>query len=280
MFRILQWSTIAVFAGRAYQHLFWDAPYRELFWDPFFMKGLVEKFGSLSWDEYVTHPAGDIWFQKFVFVQGIFYLVCVLVAVFIKKLPKWCRWVLVIGALDLVFLALLYMKDKFYHFGQFFEYSLQFGSPLFLVWFLKKGNLSNSLIFWMKVAFALTFTCHGLYAIGYYPQPGTYMTMVYNIMGLDKEGMDLFLSIAGILDFVVAFSVFILKGKWLRAALWYAVVWGVLTTLARIVGNFYWDFPLESLHQWVYAAVFRFPHFLIPLGLVLLAKSRASKSNR
>ena len=31
---LLQWATIGVFAGRAYQHLFWDAPYREVIWDP------------------------------------------------------------------------------------------------------------------------------------------------------------------------------------------------------------------------------------------------------
>ena len=269
IFVILQWAAAAVFAGRAYQHLFWDGPYRELFWDPRYIQWVVEKFFSISWEEYVTHPEGDLWFQWFVVAQGVFYMVCALVVIFIKKLPRWFRWILVAGAIDLVFLALVYMKDKFYHFGQFFEYSLQFGAPVFLFYYLKIQKLTDGLVWWMKAATALTFASHGLYAIGYYPRPATFMTMVHNIFGLEAAGINLFLNLAGLFDFVFAVGLLFLRGRMERAFLWYAVGWGALTSMARIFGNFYADFPLESLHQWVYEAVCRFPHFLIPLALVL-----------
>ncbi len=121
----------------------------------------------------------------------------------------------------------------------------------------------------MKVAIALTFTCHGLYAIGYYPRPMTFMTMTQNILGVNSAGVNSFLNLAGVLDFVVALGIFVLKGKAKKAALWYAVIWGALTSFARIIGNYYLDFPLESLHQWVFEAVLRFPHFLIPLVLIV-----------
>ena len=268
-FRLLQIATVCVFAGRAYQHLFWDAPYRELLWDPMFMQTLVDWLTPFTWDEYVTHPKGDIWIQKFVLLQGYFYLVCMLVALFIRKLPEWCLWILALGAVDLIFLALIYMKDKFYHFGQFFEYSLQFGAPLFLVYFLSKNRFSVRMLRVVVTATSLTFACHGLYAIGFYPRPGTFMTMVYNILGLDSQGIDWFLDAAGILDFIFAAGIFFVKGRLREALLIYAVLWGGATALARICGNFYWDFPLESLHQWVFESVFRFPHFLIPLFLLV-----------
>ena len=278
IFRLLQIATLAVFAGRAYQHLFWDAPYREIFWDPNFMQWLIEGITSMTWEDYVTNPKGDEYFQRFVFYQGIFYSICALIALFIRKLPKWTRWILILGAIDLIFLALIYMKDKFYHFGQFFEYSLQFCTPLFLYYYLKNEILSKRLIIWMKVAIALTFTCHGLYAIGYYPRPVTFMTMTQNILGLGSRGTDLFLNLAGVLDFIVSIGIFVFRGKLEKAFLWYAVAWGALTSAARIIGNFYVDFPLESLHQWVHEAVFRFPHFLIPLLLIIAINVKKRKT--
>ncbi|MEZ4955820.1 MAG: hypothetical protein R2825_19840 [Saprospiraceae bacterium] len=273
-FLLVQIAVVAVFAGRSYQHLFWDAPYREILWDPFYTKWLVEHLTPLTWDTFVTHPKGDIWIQNFVLAQGWGYAICGLTALFIKKLPAWCRWILVAGALNLVLLALIYMKDKFYHFGQFFEYSLQFSAPLFLYYFTRKNEWSKSLLTWMKVAIALTFICHGLYAIGYYPRPEKFMTMTQNILGLDVFGVNWFLTTAGILDFIVAVLIFVKNDHWSLAALWYTVIWGFLTSMARIFGNFYWDFPWESLNQWVYEVVFRFPHFLIPLALISLIKSK------
>lgn len=272
-FKIIQIATICVFAGRAYQHLFWDAPYREIFWAPNWTGGIISTFTSLSWEEYVTHPSGDVWIQQFVITQGWFYVVCALLAVFARRLPRWTWFILLFGALDLVLLAVCYLKDHFYHLGQFLEYSLQFSSPAFLFFLLKNGQPSKSLITVMKIMIVLTFTCHGLYALGYYPRPGTFFTMTENILGIGAEGAIKFLNVAGVLDFIVAIGIF-LPWKWARFALGYAVFWGLATSVARLVGNFYWEYPIECFHAWTHEMILRAPHFLVPLYVLTIGEIR------
>ena len=265
IFRLVQLATAAVFAGRAYQHLFWDAPYREILWDPYWLGFIIESVVGMSWDEFARNPAVDAGVSAFVYGLGWFYLLCSLAAVFIQKLRDWGRGLMVAGSAGLLLLALTYTKARFYHFGQFFEYTLQFASPLFLVYLLKNG-LTGSLVSWMKLAIALTFTCHGLYALGYYPVPGLFMSMTIHLLGTNVDQSLAFLKIAGILDFVVAAGIF-LPARYSRWILLYALFWGGATALARVLGNFYGQFPLDSLHQWVYEMVYRLPHVLIPAAL-------------
>jgi hypothetical protein len=269
---LLQLSTAFVFAGRAWQHLFFDAPYRELLWDNTLMKPLIEQLTPLTWHEYVTNLAVDESIQQWMTGLGVFYTICAIIALLIFRIPVFFRYVLWVGAIGLTFLALLYMMGNFYHAGQFFEFTLQFGSPVFLLIALKQSVISPKLRAGMKVAIALTFACHGLYALGYYPRPGYYLEMTMRILGIFQSSATLFLQIAGALDFVVALGVF-LPWKWSRWVLGYAVFWGFITAIARIWGNFYWDFPLQSLHEWVYQMVFRIPHTLVPLA-VLLAREK------
>lgn len=265
LFRLIQLATVSVFLGRAYQHLFWDAPYREILWDPFWSGYIVENIFGIPWDDFAQNQSVDATISKLVIGIGFFYLACAVVAIFIKCLGKWGRGLMLIGSFALFVLALAYTKEHFYHFGQFFEYSLQICSPVFLVWLLSRGPF-HMLIGAMKLNIALTFICHGLYAIGYYPVPGLFLSMTIHVFGTDAAQTATFLKVAGVLDFAVALGIFLpaRASKWI---LLYAVIWGGATAMARIVGNFYWQFPLESLHQWTSEAVYRFPHFLIPAAL-------------
>lgn len=274
VFIILQAATACVFAGRAWQHLFWDAPYRELFWDASIMQFFVEQWTSWTWHEYVTDPAVDEGIRNLIVATGLLYAFCTIVAVLIRKLPGFFRFFLWMGAASLVFLAFLYMKDHFYHFGQFLEYSLQFGSPLFLLIALRTGRIDTPLAFWMKMATGLTFACHGLYAIGFYPVPGSYLEMTIRILGISQDAAVSFLKIMSILDFVVLVGVF-LPLRWAKWVFLYAAAWGLATSLARIFGNFYWDFAWNSLHQWAFETVYRLPHFLIPFALWTYAQGNA-----
>jgi hypothetical protein len=266
--KLLQIATACVFAGRAWQHFFWDAPFRELLWDESVMRSFIENFTKWTWQEYVTNIAVDEAIQQFTTGVGIFYAFCCLIAVFIRRLNRCFRLFLWMGAFSLTVLALLYTKDHFYHLGQFFEFTLQIGSPVFLLIALKYGDVSEWLVFWMKTAVALTFACHGLYALGYYPRPASFLEMTMRILGISQTGAIHFLNTAGVLDFVVAAGVF-LPSKVAKWVLTYAAAWGLATSLARILGNFYWAFPWASLHQWAHETVFRLPHFFIPLVLLL-----------
>jgi hypothetical protein len=278
VFLLLQISTVLVFFGRAYQHLFWDAPFRAFFWDEGLLKGVIEGWFNRTWEEYVTDLSVDQGVAKLIVATGIFYLLCGLAALFIRRLPKWTNHLILLGALGLLFLAMLYWKEKFYHWGQLLEYAIQVGSPVFLwAWSRPTAN-HNRLISWMKVATALTFVCHGLYAVGYYPRPENFTSMTISILGISESGANQLLVVAGILDFVAAVLLF-LPGKWAWPALFYCVGWGLATAVARVWANYYPDFWMESLHQWTYHTVYRIPHSLIPLALFIWQGSRPSSAD-
>lgn len=267
--RLLQISVLSVFLGRAWQHLYWDAPYRTIFWDENWMRGPVSLFLDMEWGEYVRAPWVDEAIENLVQGTGVFYLLCALAALLITRFFKICRWLLVLGGISLIVLAFLYMKERFYWWPQFFEYALQWGSPFILLTYYRR-DASPGFQFWTKVAIALTFTCHGLFAMGLYPTPGYFIEMVMNILGLSQANAILFLKIAGVLDIIISVLLF-LPWRWaVLSGLGYAIFWGGATTIARV-----WAYGLflnweQVLTQWLHESVMRIPHFMIPLFLFLI----------
>ncbi len=281
---LLRFAAFSVLIGRAYQHLFWDAPFRSLLWDEQRIKPIVEQFFGYSWRDWVTNPAVDAGIQKFIFGMGIFYLLAATMVLFAERLPeKLLKITLWSASILLFFLALMYWKEKFFHLGQLFEYALQVTAPLFFLLSQNGGTAAiQSKQFIIKVAIALTFICHGLYAIGAYPRPGDFITMMMQGLWLNEDAALLLLNIAGSLDFIAAALLFApefaahftprpqapaLSQRLYKAALWYCIIWGLLTALARVWAHFYLPFWTESLHQWAWQTIVRLPHFLIPLAL-------------
>jgi hypothetical protein len=264
-FRILQWSAASVLFARGWQHLYWDAPFRTLLWDQAWMEGIIQTVFGMDWQAYVTHPNTDWWIQQLVFGTGVFYVLAGLVAITVQRWGRAGRVVLWISSFSLVLLAGLYCKEKFFFLGQFLEYALQFTAPAVLAWVAvaPERRFNRSLLLFLKVCIALTFTCHGLYAAGYYPRPGYFVFMVMSILGVDEVAAVYFLQVAAALDFILSVLIF-LPGRVARIALAYAVFWGLSTTIARPWAYAYvatWD---TVLLQWVHEAVMRFPHFLVP----------------
>jgi len=273
---LLKLSVFLIFIGRAWQHLFWDAPYRTFFWDESLLKPIVEGWFGGSWTIYATSSATDTFVQSIIKVKGILYLIAAFCALRInEKNKKWTRLPILIGGIGLVILSLLLTKEKFYHIAQFFEHSIQFGLPFVLLYTYKKAYEKSRLILILKILIAVTFFSHGLYAFGAYPVPGKFVDMVINILGCSEAFAITFLYVAGILDFILAVLLFIPKLD--KYALIYAVLWGLLTAMARIVANFYWDFPLQSIHQNLHEVIYRLPHGLTPLLVLLGAKVFAKK---
>jgi hypothetical protein len=266
--KVLRLATFVLFAGRAWQHLFWDAPFRALFWDKGIMEGLVLYFRGGTWQEYVTSAATDHFIQTTIVGFGIFYAVMALLTLFIKKHTKLFLLLYILSSLALAFLAFLYCKEKFYHLGQFLEYSIQVFLPLFFYYHLTEKIKPEKLVLFLKITIALTFSAHGLYAVGFYPQPGVFVDMLINILHLSEATAKTFLVVAGILDFVLALAIFIRPIA--KYALIYAALWGGLTALARVWANFYWVFALDSLHQNLHETLYRLPHMLVPLAVLFL----------
>ena len=266
--RILRWATFFIFFGRAYQHLFWDAPYRSFFWSESILQPVIEGFFSVSWQDYVTSPITDSIIQSIIKGNGILYAIAAGCALFINKInSKWVKYPLFIGATSLVILAILLTKEKFYHTAQFFEHSLQFGVPFVFTLLQIKPIQSDKIILCLKILTALTFASHGLYALGFYPVPGHFIDMLINILGLSEETSITVLYVAGVLDLIIAVLLFIPKISIYAAG--YAFVWGLLTALARVVANYSIDFPIQSLHQSLYETLYRLCHALIPLYILL-----------
>ena len=195
------------------------------------------------------------------------------VAAFPRFFPRKAWAILPVLSGWLVFLAFLYSKEQDFRTGLLIEYALQAGAPLFFFYYLKRPEITTRLDKLMRLAVALTFVGHGLYAIGYYPRPGNFSTMVINSLGVSLDTANGIIWTAGLLDFIVALWV-ILPVPWRRIPLAYCAIWGFVTALARIWAYFYPEFWMDSLHQWAFEFVYRAPHFLIPLALFLYAKER------
>ncbi|MEM9991598.1 MAG: hypothetical protein AAF738_07520, partial [Bacteroidota bacterium] len=121
VFRCLQCATVAVFLGRAWQHIYWDAPYRTLFWSEEWLGWLVKGLFAYTWTDYITSPLVNTCINTFTQTIGLFFLVLALVATFIRQIPQWMYYLLHIGIFLLIFLAFLYCKEKFFHLGQLLE---------------------------------------------------------------------------------------------------------------------------------------------------------------
>ena len=273
---IVQIAAVFLFLGRGWQHLFWDAPFRALFWDENWMDSIIETFFNTPWEDYITNRENDIRLQNFIKGIGVFYILCAFMAVFIKKWKKIAGVFMILGAASLFFLAALYCKERFFSVGQFFEFSIQFSTPVLLYMMVKKGEMTQKMILFLKIIIALTFICHGLYAINYYPQPGIFMDMILNILGISESNAVSFLTMAGVLDFVIGIGIF-LPFRYSKYVLIYAILWAFATTIARVWANLYFDFFWESLHQCWFEAAYRVPHFLIPLVLFLYYKKTNSQ---
>ncbi|CAM1345676.1 DoxX-like family protein [Tenacibaculum amylolyticum] len=269
---LLRITVFLIFIGRAWQHLFWDAPYRSFFWDEALLQPIVEGWFHTSWTSYVTSPKTDAFIQGVIIGNGVLYLLAAIITLFINEKNKWLlKTPIYLGGVSLIFLAFLLTKEKFYHVAQFFEHSIQFGTPFVFLYSLRENFSKQRLVLVLKILIAITFFSHGLYAFGAYPVPGKFVDMVIGILGCTESFAITFLYIAGILDFILAILLFVPRAD--RYALIYAIIWGLLTALARIFANFYIDFPLQSLHQYLYEVIYRLPHGLVPLVVLLKMKN-------
>jgi heme/copper-type cytochrome/quinol oxidase subunit 2 len=76
------------------------------------------------------------------------------------------------------------------------------------------------------------------------------------------------------LDFALSAGIFLPWRSIVTISLGYAFGWGLVTALARIISHFYRAIPLHSIEQWGHETVFRLPHALIPLIILIIISSR------
>ena len=65
-------------------------------------------------------------------------------------------------------------------------------------------------------------------------------------------------------------------GKWRTISLAYMVIWGLMTAIARPWSYFDPAFASETLNRWLPEALYRVPHFGLPLCLLLALRRRSN----
>lgn len=267
---LLKVLVFCLFFGRAWQGLFWDLPLRTFFWDQSILEGVVTTLTGDTWQNYVTNRSVNIdnIINGLGVLMGVFWSFCAIAVFFIKKEHKWGKWLMYLGTLSLFILAFLYFKDKFWQLGQFLEYATQVTAPLVLVHVIYKDENTPSFRWSLNVIIALTFFCHGLYAYGFYPRPGVWIQWCMDVFGFENDTTaSQFLYVIGIIDFIVAALLILpFRTTW-KVVIWYCIIWGIMTSLARIAGNFYINMFWQSLHQHTYETLYRLVHGGIPLFL-------------
>lgn len=282
----LKISVILVLLGRGYQYLFFSVPFMSLYYYAEFLKPFIEEKTGMLWHDFLSLPEIDKYTDIIIFTIGCLFLITIPFILQLKKKNyQWFQLPILASGIEFIFLAVLLTITKNYKLGQFMEYSIQFTSPFLLLSFIKYEWIQQNVLFILKLLIALTFVGHGLYAIGYYPVPGYFVDMVIRVFKCSESFARTFLTIAGVLDIMLAIGLFLPNRGVVKYCLIWAVIWGFSTAIARVVGNFYSDFLMRSLHQTVYEMVYRLPHGLLPvLGLLLLDsksyvfKKKAKKS--
>jgi hypothetical protein len=261
-------SAAMVLLGRGLQHLFWDAPYRSLLWDQAILERPLSWLG-ISWQNYVQNLAMESAVNGMSTFLGICSIslstICVWIVLSKRTLsppPRWIQYAFYTAGAWLVCLSALYFKAKGFRIGQFIEYASQVLSPLAVVWLLQGKRKLLSLAF--PIAISFTFLGHGLYALGYYPQPGHFVDMTISILGVSEDSARNILRLAGVFDLLAAVLIFVPQFR--KPAIIFCVFWGTLTAFARVVSGIDFSQFLNSVFYYLPSTIYRLPHGLIPLA--------------
>jgi hypothetical protein len=256
----------------------WDSPIRELIWEEKWWTPVLAKF-DITWGHFAR--TSDLWITPTLKWTGFFLMGSALIP-WLAALPRlrWMRWFLLPAMLILVLDAFSRWIAKDMQAGLAMEYGLRVFAPLALLLCLRQGGalspVRRRIVTWLLLlASALTFTGHGLYAMGYYDIPLAFRLMTTEILPLSEEASLLFLKTAGWLDFVVVALVFLPATR--LAALIYMGLWGGATTAARIWAYYDPTLPWKGLDPWLAEALVRTPHWLVPLWLILMIRKAGAE---
>ncbi len=179
---LLQFLVVMLLWGRAWQGLFWDLPLRTFFWDQLWLEGIVTTLTNDTCQQYVTNKSlpTDQLIDGLGVGLGVFWALSGIAVFFLKPRPRLGKLLLYTNTITLFLLAFLYFKERYWQVGQLVEYSAQVAAPVLLAHAYYNGQNTARFRTSVKIIIALTFCAHGLYAVGYYPQPGSWVEWCRN----------------------------------------------------------------------------------------------------
>ncbi len=266
IFKGLKWSMLLVLGSQAWIHFSGHTVYSSILWDE---EGIA--WVASDWDTFVNQIFNDRLLDIISYSIGLYFMIVMVQTLRLNKEKEVRNFnqLCFLTTLILALIAFLGARDKFMEWAQFFELSIQFLTPIILAVYLF-GKKKQHLILLMKVAIALTFACHGLYALGIFPLPVHFMEMTMGILPLDDTNARLFLKMAGIMDWIVAIMIFIPNRNIVQSALIYMILWGSITALARMTYALLNYGSITDIIQSIPNTLIRVPHALIPFVLLLL----------
>lgn len=261
---LLRLGAFLCFAGWTWVHFYWEGPYGVLLW-----QDSTHEFASrlgISWDEFVGSGADDGFVQKWIARTGWLYLICAIATLTVRKKSKIQMAILIGGSGLLTILSYAKYVSTERQLPMLIEHGGQILMPVLLVMALALGARHRVVTITAIVALMMTFAGHGVYALGIWPTPANFYGMTSIILRVDHNVAQLILHVVGVLDILVCVGIFI---PTLRVPCTiYAVVWGLLTAIARPVAGMSWSLNYWGADQFLHEAVLRVPHFVIPLYLL------------
>lgn len=251
---LIQWSTVLLLLG----------------------KGLLHFSSSMPYD--LVFENGKILSQIFGFLLLVFSIIAVFVPLIAKKIGfKWLYLFFIPSGILFVNSFCSLVKSNYYP-EQMVEHALQITLPLILIYtFISQLKNIKQFTLILHITIALTFIGHGCFALGVHILPDHFIEMTSNSLYMTVEQSTTFLFIIGLLDVLLSIALFVPTLR--KNVIWYFVIWGLLTSIARtwyVLGDgITLDLMLVNLPKTIY----RLPHGLIPLALVWIYPTFQKRRN-
>ncbi|MFT5881841.1 MAG: hypothetical protein ACI9FG_000331 [Crocinitomicaceae bacterium] len=264
---MLQLTVCLTLAARGWLMYKWGSQIRSLLWNEEAVSPLLEKYTSLSWEDYALES--DPYITNGIEWLGIILMIGAVLTL-LMRIPYFAifKWFLVplwaILALD-SFGNYAYVN---YQSAMMIEYVLQAGIPLLFLWVLVWPMMPKTWAWVASLCVCACFVGHGLYAVGYHPVPWSFQVMTMDILGISEERALAFLYTVGILDFIAAIAILIPQLR--RPGLYYMVMWGGITALARILAHYDTAQKYNGMDPWIAEFVVRTSHWLFPILLLMM----------
>lgn len=242
------------------------------------MRPLLSSIG-ISWESFAGSVRNDRMIHSVVQTGGILLVASGILSIAgLHRRIRRFYGAFIPGILILTLIALLETKEHFFRLIHFFEFGIQLAAPIALMLSVRNGT-GQRLKRFLEVSVALTFAAHGLYALNVWPIPGNFIDMTIVLLGCSQDTAEQFLIVAGVLDLLIALVLIAYPKRLIyKASLVYACAWGLATALARVAFHYTLSGDLTSaLHGGLYLTIYRLPHGLIPL-LLLISVDRFKSS--
>lgn len=218
-------------------------------------------------------------YLAFLTISGSILLIAGLFSLFQQRLSK--SWIPIaktfygLAGFFIILHAFSAFVESKLHYNVLFEYTVRIALPFLCIFLLSNwsSNKSQKLQkYWLPLIIGLTFFAHGLYALRFFPIPQNFLMMTANILKTPRGTTFNLLYIVGFIDIILLIGIFIKRLQ--KPFIYYAIIWGFLTALARLVA-YYNPSNLEMyLTLWIPEFLIRSGHYLLPFALLLLIRQK------